>query len=129
MTRFWSEEFFKKAVEILNNDQELVKVFAGMNTTILAESVDRDQNFLITVVDGQISSREAGPDYKAEFRFAAPYDKWEKIAKGEEKVQSEVVKGKIKFRGSMPKMLLYLGKVVRMEKKLLKIIRDMDIEF
>ena len=29
----------------------------------------------------------------------------------------------------MPKMLLYLGKVVRMEKKILKIMAEMDLEF
>jgi hypothetical protein len=126
---FWSPDFFDKANELLNSDEELCKVFKGMNTTILAECVDRDQAFLIKVVDGQLSSREASSDDKVEFRFSAPYEKWVKIAKGEEKVQSEVVKGKIRFRGSMPKMLLYLGKVVRMEKRILKIIHEMDLKF
>jgi len=126
---FWSPDFFDKANELLNSDDELCKVFKGMNTTILAECVDRDQAFLIKVVDGKLSSREASSDDKVEFRFSAPYEKWVKIAKGEQKVQSEVVKGKIKFRGSMPKMLLYLGKVVRMEKGILKIIHEMDLKF
>jgi putative sterol carrier protein len=129
LTRFWSEEFFKEAGELLNREQDLTKVLTGMNTTILAECVDRNQAFLITVEDGKISSAEGHPEDKVEFRFAAPYDKWAKIARGEEKVQSEVVKGKIKFRGSMPKMLLYLGKVVRMEKKILKIIGEMELEY
>ena len=129
MTLFWSEEFFKKTDELLNDDKDLCRVFSGMNTTIIAECTDREESFHILVEDGKISSAKAGVDDKGEFRFSAPYDLWVKVAKGEEKVQSQVVRGKIKFRGSMPKMLLYLGKVVRMEKKILKIIGDMKLEF
>ena len=129
MTRFWTEEFFEKTIKSLNADEELSNVFKGMNTTIVAECVDRDESFFLLVKDGIISSAELGTNEKGEFRFSAPYDLWVKIANGEEKVQSQVVKGKIKFRGSMPKMMLYLGKVVRMEKKILKIIREMELEF
>jgi len=129
LTQFWSKEFFEQAGERLNRDDELTKVFAGMNTTILAVSSDKDEAFLIQVENGNISSREARPEDKAEFKFTSLYEKWEKIAKGELRVQSEVVKGGIKFTGSMPKMLLYLGKVVRMEKKILNIIKSMNLEY
>ena len=129
MTHFWSEEFFQKTDELLNDDKELCKVFTGMNTTIIAECDDRKETFHILVENGKISSAKANVNDKGEFRFSAPYDLWVKVAKGEEKVQSQVVCGKIKFRGSMPKMLLYLGKVVRMEKKILKIMAEMDLEF
>lgn len=129
MSRFWSKEFFKEADELLNKDQELAKVFAGINTTILAECSDRESAFLIKVVDGKMSSAEARPGDNAEFRFIAPYEKWVKIAKGEENVQREVVTGRVKFRGSMPKMLLYLSKVVRMEKKILGLIQGMGLEY
>jgi putative sterol carrier protein len=129
LTQFWSKEFFEKAGERLNHDEELIKVFAGINTTILAACSDKNEAFLIQVENGKISSREAHPEDKVEFKFTAPYEKWEKIAKGELRVQSEVVKGGIKFSGSMPKMLLYLGKVVRMEKKILNNIRQMNLEY
>lgn len=129
MMRFWSEEFFKKTDILLNADEDLGKVFKGMDTTIIAECTDREESFFLIVKDGVINSRKISAGEKGEFRFSAPYDLWVKIAKGEEKVQSQVVRGKIKFRGSMPKMMLYLGKVVRMEKKILKIIGDMDLEF
>jgi|TARA_B100000315_G_scaffold33560_1_gene28249 putative sterol carrier protein len=129
LTRFWSEDFFEKTDKLLNDDKELLKVFTGMNTTIIAECSDKEEVFYIIVEDGRINSSKASVGDKGEFRFSAPYDLWVKVAKGEEKVQSQVVRGKIKFTGSMPKMLLYLGKVVRMEKKILKIIKDMDLEF
>lgn len=129
MILFWSEDFFKKAGELLNRDQELTKIFAGINTTILAECSDRSSAFLIIVTDGKISSKEASAEDKAEFRFTAPYEKWVRIARGEDKVQSEVVKGNIRFRGSMPKMLLYLSKVVRMERKILRLITEMNPQY
>ena len=129
MTRFWSKEFFEKAGELLNNDQDLTKVFAGINTTILVKCIDKEVAFLISVKDGNISSREATPEDKAEFSFAAPYDKWVKIVKGEETMQREVMKSNVKFRGSMPKMLLYLNKVVRMQRKILSIVEEMSLEY
>lgn len=129
MIRFWSEEFFKKTDILLNADEGSRKVFKGMNTTIIAECTDRQESFFLIVKDGIISSAKASEGEKGEFRFSAPYNLWVKIAKGEEKVQSQVVRGKIRFRGSMPKMMLYLGKVVRMEKKILKIIVEMDLEY
>jgi len=129
MVRFWSKEFFEEASELLNKDQELEKVFSGINTTIIAECSDRNSAFLITVKNGKISSSEARSDDKAEFRFTAPYDKWVKIAQGKDKVQSEVVKGGIKFRGSMPKMLLYLSRIVRMQNKILSIFTSISLEF
>ena len=129
MVRFWSKEFFEEASELLNKDQELEKVFSGINTTIIAECSDRNSAFLITVKNGKISSSEASSDDKAEFRFTAPYDKWVKIAQGKDKVQSEVVKGGIKFRGSMPKMLLYLSRIVRMQNKILSIFTSISLEF
>ncbi|HEY4699765.1 MAG TPA: SCP2 sterol-binding domain-containing protein [Nitrososphaerales archaeon] len=129
MVRFWSKEFFEEASELLNKDQELEKVFSGINTTIIAECSDRNSAFLITVKNGKISSSEARSDDKAEFRFTAPYDKWVKIAQGKDKVQSEVVKGTIKFRGLMPKMLLYLSRIVRMQNKILSIFTSISLEF
>ena len=129
MVRFWSKEFFEEASELLNRDQELERVFSGINTTIIAECSDRNSAFLITVKNGKISSSEARSDDKAEFRFTAPYDKWVKIAQGKDKVQSEVVKGTIKFRGLMPKMLLYLSRIVRMQNKILSIFTSISLEF
>ncbi len=129
MVPFLSSEFFKRAGELLSRDQELAKVFEGTNATIILEIVDRKQAFLINVMDGCISTAEANVEDKADFRFSGLYDKWVKIAKGEENLQREVMKGGMKFSGSMPKMLLHLSKVSRMQKKILKIIGEMDLEY
>ena len=52
-----------------------------------------------------------------------------KIASGVEKVQREIVKGKVKFTGSWPKMLLYISKVVRLENEMLGKIGQMAIRY
>jgi len=126
---FWSPEFFKSAGEMLNSDQDLAKAFSAVNTTILAECTDRPASFIIQVVEGKITSREAKPGEKAEFKFSAPYQEWTRILKDESKIQGEVVKGRIKFSGSMPKMLLYLSKIVKMEGKIIQMVKGMDLQY
>ena len=126
---FWSREFFERAGEILNSDQDLAKALRAVNTTILAECTDRPASFIIAVNEGKITSREAKTGEKAEFRFSAPYHEWMRVLKEESKIQAEVVKGKIKFSGSMPKMLLYLSKIVKMEGKILRTVKGMDLQY
>jgi len=73
--------------------------------------------------------REGSNEEDAEFRFSAPYTEWERIAKGKVKLSGEVISGRVRFRGSMPKMLLYLNKVIGLEKKLMRVINEMNIDF
>ncbi len=68
-------------------------------------------------------------DEKAEFRFIAPYERWEKIARGEAKMQGDVLSGRIRFRGSMTKMLLHVNRVIGLERKAVEIMKGMDILF
>ncbi len=64
-----------------------------------------------------------------EFVFSAPYDEWVKIIRDSLNIRGEVLRGKVKFRGSMPKMLLYLGRVSRIENELTQRMRSMAPEF
>jgi len=128
-SNFWSKDFFEKAGQMLNSDKDLTKAFSGINTTILVECSDRQAAYVIGVADGKITSKEAKPDEKAEFRFSAPYDEWARILKDESKIQGEVVRGRVKFRGSMPKMLLYLSRVVKMEGKIMQMVKSMDLRY
>jgi hypothetical protein len=126
---FWSPEFFQRAGQILNSDKDLAAALGSLNTSILAECSDRPTSFLIEVANGRIISREAKPGEKAEFKFSAPYQEWVRILKDEPKIQSEVVKGKIKFTGSMPKLLLCLSKIVKMEGKIIRMVKGMDLQY
>ncbi len=114
---------------MLNSDQDLTKALRAVNTAILAECSDRPASFIIRINEGKITSSEAIPGEKAEFKFSAPYQEWTRILKDESKIQGEVVKGKIKFSGSMPKMLLYLSKIVKMEGKIIQMVKGMDLQY
>ncbi len=41
----------------------------------------------------------------ADFKFEGPYEVWQRIAKGQTDFQTAVITGKMKFRGSLPKIM------------------------
>ena len=45
--------------------------------------------------------------------FEGTYDAWTKVAKGEVDLQSAVLKGQLKFKGSITKILMYRDKFMR----------------
>jgi len=125
--KFWTMDFFRELVDRVNSDESLSKLTRGLNTSLLFDC--NGKAVLIAAEDGKLAVREPPTEKVAEFRFTASTEEWEKIAKGQAKMQGEVVSGRVKFRGSMPKMLLYLGKIVGLEAKVMKTIKEMDIEF
>lgn len=126
---FWTDSFFKEAESALDADSETAKTLSGIETSILLRCEDRAESFLVEVAAGRVRVKRLGSNDKPEFTLSAPYDEWAKIAKGEEKVQREIVKGKVKFLGSWPKMLLYINKVVRLETEMLKKIGQLSVEY
>ena len=127
--QFLSMDFFNKLVNFLNQDATLAHIIKDLRTTLLLSCNELPAAYLITVKEGRLSAKETSKNELAEFSFTAPYQEWEKIARGQAKIQGEVVLGKIKFRGSMPKMLLYLNKVMRLESKIMKAITSMPLTF
>ena len=128
-TKFWSEEFFQAASESLNKSPVFSPIFKGMRTTIVAESTDKGGCIMIQVRDNLVSVRPAAKDEPADFRFSAPYDEWVSIVKDDVQLRGEVVKGRVRFRGSMPMMLLMLGKVSKAEKEIVAQMRSLDPEY
>jgi len=126
---FWTDAFFKQAEESLNEDKGLSATLAGMDTSILLKCADRTETFLVKLAAGRISTGQGASAGKPEFTLSASYDEWVKIARGEEKVQREIVRGKVRFTGSWPKMLLYINKVVRLENEMLKKIAGMAVQY
>ena len=127
--KFWSEEFFSAAADTVNSDPRVAQSIAGIRTTILAECTDRSPSFLIRVDGGRVAVSPAPEGEASEFVFSAPYDEWTGIIRDSLNIRGEVLRGKVKFRGSMPKMLLYLGRVSRIENELTQKMRSMGPEF
>lgn len=127
--KFWSEEFFSYASESLNKDPVFAPVFKGMRTRIIAESTDTKASFMIQIRDGVISARPAAQGEPTDFRFSAPYAEWVAIVRDDVQLRGEVVKGKVRFGGSMPMMLLMLGKVSKAEKEIVAHMQAMNPEY
>jgi SCP-2 sterol transfer family len=127
--RFWSPEFFGAAASSLNGSPVFSPLFRWLETKIIAECSDTGVSFLIGIKDGVVTTRLAAAGEPADFKFSAPYAEWVSVIRDGAKLQAEVVKGKVKFRGSMPKMLLLLGKVSRAEQEIVGQMRSMNPEY
>lgn len=105
MTQYFSRAFFDELVNALNVDPEWMKKAAATTVKMMITITDRQKSFLLDVVTGKVSLSEVPPDTLADFKFEGPYDNWVILGKGEKDFQSLVMMGKLKFRGSMPKVM------------------------
>jgi putative sterol carrier protein len=125
MVKYFSEEFFKEVESRLAADPKWQLDTKGIRTTILVNATDQPTPFLVKVEDGTTTiTPVTAPGVAPEFSFEGPLDVWTKIAKGEVDLQSAVLKGLLKFRGSITKILTYRDRFVR----LAEVIRSVPIE-
>src|SRR6266568_3839865 len=61
----------------------------------------------------KVAASAVPPDVLADFKFEGPYDAWMQLGKGERDFQGLVLGGKIRFRGSMPKIMALTGQLNR----------------
>ena len=125
MVRYFTEEYFKQVEEKLVADAKWQQDTQGIKTTILLSAPDQGAPFLIKVEDGATTISKVQQGETTEFSFEGPYDVWTKVAKGEVDLQSAVLKGQLKFRGSITKILLYKDRFVRIA----EVIRSVPVEF
>ena len=107
MAKFFSEEFFGELQTALSADPKWTQATSGVKTTILLGVTDTGSNHLISVDGGATTIQSAEAGAAAEFTFEGTYDAWTKVAKGELDMQSAVLKGQLKFKGSITKILMY----------------------
>ena len=113
MVAYFSKAFFDEVARRLNADPEWLKKASSLATKIVLTCVDRGRSFLIEAQNGVVSSQESTPDAPAEFKFEGTYDAWSALGKGEKDLQSLVLGGKIRFRGSMPRIMGLMGPLAR----------------
>jgi len=113
MTKYFTQAFFDEVANRLNADAEWLKKAATINAKIVLTAVDRNASFLIEIRNGRVSSTESNADVPADFKFEGTYDAWTQLGKGEKDFQSLVLGGKIRFRGSMPKVMALMRSLDR----------------
>ncbi len=125
MAKFFSEEYFKEVEQRLVVDPKWLEDTKSVRTTILLGATDQQTNFLLKVEADATSISKVEPGTAAEFTFEGPYEVWMKVAKGEVDLQSAVLKGMLKFRGSITKILFYKDRFLRIA----EVIRSVPVEF
>jgi len=113
--RFFSDEYFTELAGRLQNDPDWAKGASKVTAKLMMTVTDRSEAHLLDVQAGNVSVRPAKPDEPADFKFEAPYEVWSRIGKERKDLNSLVLQGKIKFRGSLAKLLPLQGILVRVE--------------
>lgn len=125
MVQYFSKEFFDQLAASLNTDAEWVKKTTGQSFKTIITITDRAKSFFLDVAGGKVAVTETAPDAPADFKFEGPYDSWVILGRGEKDFQSLVMTGKVKFRGSMPKVMGLMGAWNR----LIKVAQGLPKEF
>jgi putative sterol carrier protein len=125
MARFMSEEFFAEVQKALSEDQSWKESTKGIKSTVLLVVEDKKESYLISVDNGTTTISKVEDEPNAEFTFKGSYDSWSKIARGETDIQSAVLKGILKFKGSITKILFYKDRFL----KIAEVIKNVPKEF
>ncbi len=113
MVQYFSKAFFDEVASRLNSDPEWTKKASAVTAKIVLTSLDRGTSFLVAVEAGRVVVSQVTPDVPADFKFEGNYDAWVQLAKGERDFQGLVLGGKIRFSGSMPKIMALMGQLNR----------------
>lgn len=105
MANLFSSAFFEELVKTLNNDADFKSKTANVNATVLMVNTDLKTSHLITISKGTATYAPGSEDAKADFTFLGTSDVWIANHKGEIPMEKAVMTGKLKFKGSLPKIM------------------------
>ena len=125
MAKYLSDEYFAQVLSALSQDTKWAESTKNFRTTVALNVTDIGQNYVLGVENGVTTLQKAAPATPAEFTLDGTYDAWVKVAKGEVDLQSAVLKGQLKFRGSLTKVLMYRDKLTRVA----EVMKDTPKEF
>jgi putative sterol carrier protein len=125
LAKFLSDDYFDQLQTLLTSDQKWVESTKGLKTSIGFNVTDIGQNYILTVEAGISKLQKVQPGTQAEFAFDGTYESWAKIAKGDVDLQSAVLKGQLRFKGSITKILMYRERFVRVA----DLMKQVQIEF
>jgi putative sterol carrier protein len=113
MAKFLSDEYFSQVQTALTQDPKWIESTKNFKSSIALNITDIGQNYLVSVENGVTTLQKVAPGAVAEFSFDGSYEAWCKVAKKEVDIQSAVLKGQLKFKGSLTKVLMYKDKLTR----------------
>jgi putative sterol carrier protein len=124
LVKFLSDDYFGQLQSLLASDQKWTDSTKGLKTSIAFNVTDISQNYVLMVEGGTSKLQKAVPGGTSEFSFDGTYDSWVKVAKGEVDLQSAVLKGQLRFKGSITKILMYRDRFLRIAELMKQIQSD-----
>jgi putative sterol carrier protein len=125
MAKYMSEEYVSQVQGALSSDPKWTETSKSFKTSIAFNVTDQGLNYILNVDNGVTTFQKAAPGTSAEFSFDGAYETWCKVAKGEVDIQSAVLRGQLKFKGSLTKILMYKDRFIRVA----EVMRDVPKEF
>ncbi len=125
MAKYLSDEYFSLVQSALSQDLKWSESTKTLKTSIAFNVTDIGQNYLLGVENGSTTLQKVSPGTPAEFSLDGNYESWCKVAKGEVDIQSAVLKGQLRFKGSLTKVLMYRDRFIRVA----EIMREVPKEF
>ena len=113
MAKYLSDEYFSQLLTALTQDAKWAESTKGLKTSVALNVTDIGQNYLLGVDSGTTTLQKAAPGTAADFTFEGTYEAWCRIGRGEIDLQSAVLKGQMKFKGSLVKILALRDKLNR----------------
>jgi len=124
MAKFLSDEYFSQVQAALSTDQKWLESTKSVKTSIAFNATDIGQNYVLTVENGVSTLQKVATGTPAEFSFDGTYDAWSKVVKGEVDIQSAVLKGQLRFKGSIVKILTYRDRLNRVAEVMSEIPKE-----
>lgn len=133
MYTFPSEEWMNALIDILNDSDDYKKAAATWEGSVIFaieadEKLDKPLYFYANPYHGHISDQCLidGPDDKeVDFFITGPYATWKDICNRKLDSMQAIMKGKLKIKGSMAKLL----KQVKASQAMMKILGDIPTQF
>jgi putative sterol carrier protein len=125
MAKFLSDDYFGQLQGMLVGDQKWAESTKGVRTSIAFNVTDIGQFFVLGVDNGVSTVQKAAPGAQAEFAFEGTYESWAKVARGEVDLQAAVLKGQLRFKGSITKILMYRDRFMRIA----ELMKQIQTEF
>jgi putative sterol carrier protein len=105
MPALFTTDFFDELVKRLNNDPDFKQKAGGVTATVLMVNTDTKASYLLNLNKGTASWTPGTMDSKADFTFLGETATWVANHKGEAPMEKLVMTGKLKFKGSIPKIM------------------------
>ena len=113
---FFSADYVQDLQKALNADAEFKQKTASLNLKVLMSVKDKDLHALLSIKNGEATVEQTKPDAQADFKFIGDYATWAANHRGEAPLDKLVMTGKLKFIGSIPKIMGLRGQLLVIDK-------------